>query len=414
MLVGILNILHVCLNATTLAYIMFANDIRLKILAVEAFQYTDLFVSKSSPVTILLQTTAKCIVTYYGKTENLPYLAFIWSFSDFIRYMYHLMPSNKFIKYIRYSQYRVFYPIGVMLELIVLLPALSPNIQTLVSLLYIAIFPYMFNNTSKLESNVWITDLLTSYHKPTELYSIEYNKKTYVVSIYSYNQLISKLSNARYKWKQNENLPNTYTLKDYGIQISWRLVYIIEYLGALIAFPYLVGHRIDTTMWVIHYSKRILESIFIHSFSNDTMPFTNVFKNSAYYWGAGLVLGYYAKQTNIDCNIFIVGLWSICQIGNGFCHYYLANLRPAGSREHILPTNILFRCVTCPNYTFEIIGWGLFACLSEKYDVYFAVKTLFCLMGAFQMHVWAKGKQRRYKKLFGDKYKVSGVLLPGY
>jgi very-long-chain enoyl-CoA reductase len=305
------------------------------------------------------------------------------------------------------------YPIGVGLELLVLLPALSANNQSIVALLYVLIFPFMFDNTSKLESKVWITDLLTKYHKPDELYSIEHNKKVYNVSIHSYNQLVLNLSNPRYKFKQENDSKIKYTLKDYGIQISWRLVYIIEYLGALVAFPYLVGYRIDTLLWTIHYTKRIFESIFIHSFSSNTMPFTNLFKNSAYYWGAGLLLGYCAKQVVLEPNLFVVGLWCLCQLGNAFCHYYLANLRPKGSREHILPLNLMFRLATCPNYTFEIIGWALFACLGGKYDMYFAVKIAFCLIGAVQMYVWANGKRKRYKKLFGDKYKVKGVLLPG-
>jgi len=37
-------------------------------------------------------------------------------------------------------------------------------------------------------------------------------------------------------------------------------------------------------MFIGHYVKRELETIFVHRFSNDTMPFFNVFKNSAHYW----------------------------------------------------------------------------------------------------------------------------------
>ena len=38
-------------------------------------------------------------------------------------------------------------------------------------------------------------------------------------------------------------------------------------------------------MVLFHYIKRELETIFVHRFGNDTMPWTNVLKNSLHYWG---------------------------------------------------------------------------------------------------------------------------------
>jgi very-long-chain enoyl-CoA reductase len=250
---------------------------------------------------------------------------------------------------------------------------------------------------------------------------------------------------SRYKWK--EASPNQWKLKDYGPQISWRTVYIIEYFGALIALPIMMNFqllRIDVILWILHYVKRLYESIFIHSFSSETMPLTNVFKNSIYYWGAGLVIGYIGNKVESDTiinniqpfNIVIMGLWIICQFGNGYCHYYLANLRaekmitPNGvltetnitQNKHINPTNFLFRLVCCPNYGFEIIGWFLFSLLSNPMMInntfstnewiYFSVKIVFCMIGAVQMFEWAKGKRKRYKRLFDDKYKVNKLLIP--
>lgn len=84
-----------------------------------------------------------------------------------------------------------------------------------------------------------------------------------------------------------------------GPQIGWRTVFLIEYGGPLFIHPalyYLSQTFYGTTFqhspmqtWTFylvmaHFLKRELETIFVHRFSHGTMPFRNVFKNSAHYW----------------------------------------------------------------------------------------------------------------------------------
>lgn len=87
--------------------------------------------------------------------------------------------------------------------------------------------------------------------------------------------------------------------KDLGPQIGWRTVFLIEYGGPLLIHPlfyYLqkliyqdqfVHSPMQKTVYalcMLHFVKRELETVFVHRFSHGTMPFFNVFKNSAHYW----------------------------------------------------------------------------------------------------------------------------------
>ena len=392
-----LNMINIALNAALLAYTFLGQDKQLFLTFVQAFQLTDLLQTKSNPIFPLIQTSAKIVVAWFGAPDYMNYLAFVWATADIIRYLYHVFP---YIKKLRYTMYRVLYPIGFALELLTVHSLIPPQYKVAFFAAYGYIALNMYSNMSNLESKQYLVDCLSKHAGSNHI--VEYNRIVYNVSnldqIQKYN---------RYKLAKRED--GSYLLKDYGLQISWRLVYILEYLGALVAYPYMVGElRLDVVLWTLHYTKRILESVFVHKFSNDTMPLTNLFKNSAYYWGAGLILGYHATFVNKQIDILYVCLWALCQSGNMFCHVYLANLRKDGSREHVLPTNWLFRLTTCPNYTFEVIGWFLFALIGQQYvDLW---KLAFCCVGAGQMYVWAGGKYRRYKKLFGDKYKVSVKL----
>jgi very-long-chain enoyl-CoA reductase len=95
---------------------------------------------------------------------------------------------------------------------------------------------------------------------------------------------------------------DTIQVKDLGPQIAWRTVFIIEYLGPLLIHPLIYYLRpyiytlppldagpstlqtLSLAMIVLHFLKRELETLFVHRFSLATMPFLNVFKNSAHYW----------------------------------------------------------------------------------------------------------------------------------
>jgi len=167
--------------------------------------------------------------------------------------------------------------------------------------------------------------------------------------------------------------------KDRGIQIGWTTVFLSEYAGPLLVYlmfylrPSLIygdtskaevsqATHVAAAAWSFHYIKRLLETIFVHRFSNATMPLGNLFKNCSYYWGFAAYIAYhinhplYTPPTSAQVYIFLA-MFLLCELGNFTIHILLRNLRPAGSKERKIPypnsnpLSMMQNFVSCPNYT---------------------------------------------------------------
>ncbi|CCG82044.1 Synaptic glycoprotein SC2 [Taphrina deformans PYCC 5710] len=211
-------------------------------------------------------------------------------------------------------------------------------------------------------------------------------------------------------------------VKDLGPQISWRTVFIIEYLGPLIIHPLIFfmfrGPRstaqwITLTMVTIHFLKREYETIFVHRFSSETMPFFNLFKNCAHYWliGGAFLAGvtysdWYSTET-YSYPRYASFLFLFSELCNFKTHAILRDLRPAGTRERKIPRGFGFDLVSCPNYLFEILAWVAMSSVTNSW-----ASWLFAVVGAVQMWFWSVKKHRRYKKEFPNYPKDRKILIP--
>jgi len=223
--------------------------------------------------------------------------------------------------------------------------------------------------------------------------------------------------------------------KDRGMQIGWTTVFMCEYAGPLLVYlwftqrPWLaygdlssdtsglgLTSKIAMAAWSGHYAKRLLETIFVHRFSNATMPVMNLFKNCGYYWGFAAYISYhinhplYTSPSSIQVYSCLAA-FIFCELGNYSCHILFRNLRPAGSKERKIPVpdwnpmTSLFNLVSCPNYTYEIGAWISFTFMTQCLPV-----GLFALAGAYQMSMWALGKHRNYRKEFKDYPRRKAVI----
>ena len=158
-------------------------------------------------------------------------------------------------------------------------------------------------------------------------------------------------------------------------------------------------------MFIAHFIKRELETVFVHKFSRPTMPLKNLFVNCGYYWSFAAVIGYPLCSPDFVApdEIFVyVGamIFVVCELGNLLCHVQLSNMRPAeGSTKRTIPKGFLFDYVACPNYTYEIFAWVGFSIMTGLVFSY-----AFTCVGFYQMAEWAQMKHRGYKKMYGKEY----------
>lgn len=212
--------------------------------------------------------------------------------------------------------------------------------------------------------------------------------------------------------------------KDLGPQISWKTVFLIEYLGPLLLYPlfylqprWIYGNVVEELAdkwvkevqfsaliaWCFHYSKRELETLFVHRFSHATMPLLNLFKNCSYYWFFAAYVAYFVNHplyTPPTEDLVYTGmcLFYFMEIGNLSAHWTLRMLRPPGTKVRRIPRGGLFEFVSCPNYTYEILSWLGFNLMTRT-----VAGILFMCFGGAQMLVWAQNKHRRYRAEFDGK-----------
>ncbi|KAF7313241.1 S5A-REDUCTASE domain-containing protein [Mycena kentingensis (nom. inval.)] len=224
---------------------------------------------------------------------------------------------------------------------------------------------------------------------------------------------------------------------DLGPQISWRTVFVVEYLGPLVIHPtiYYLPHVFYRTevehsalqksifaMVMLHFLKREIETLFLHRFSHATMPLFNIFKNSGHYHIlAGIFLAYDLYRPGFSQSA-VAGTWldnpatlrlavlrreypQFAQLSNLHNHITLRRLRPAGTSTRAVPTGYGFSwpfALACPNYFFELVAWSTITLMTGS-----LAAGLFLGVSFVQILAWAQKKHRAYKKEFGDKYSRS-------
>jgi very-long-chain enoyl-CoA reductase len=167
---------------------------------------------------------------------------------------------------------------------------------------------------------------------------------------------------------------------------------------------------IMTTLFVLHFGKRCFEALFIHRYSGPIDVFSVVQITGFYCLAVWLGLFTTASVTQAPDLITWLGLATFAAgtVINAYHHMLLANLRPGGSNEYVIPRGGLFNVIVCPHYLGELLAWLGIALVSRQLAMYiwFFGETAYLLIRSRNTLKWYRAK---FPQMAGS---VRG-LLPG-
>ena len=206
---------------------------------------------------------------------------------------------------------------------------------------------------------------------------------------------------------------------DLGIQIETPIANIIEYSAPIIVLLFYIIKYIyidknkplnKIQIWTIimiifHYSKRVLESIFVHIQIN-TMEFKMFLIECLYYiiyFGVYTQKKIFSIENDLEDNykyLYIL-LFFVSEINNYHCHIILRKIRLKNCNKREIPKGNIFDFVYCANYFWEICSWFFISIFSSIKAIYF-----FTVMGGVIMTLWALEKKDFYNKMLFKKYNI--------
>ena len=174
------------------------------------------------------------------------------------------------------------------------------------------------------------------------------------------------------------------------------VIYFLPIVAATIfAWSYLpVASLIQWAVYsavILHFTKRVLETLFLHKFSGTVDIKTAAMITTIYSIIAGAI-SYFNKQTIPAMDfwfytgtvIFIIG-----ELGSFYHHKLLVDLRKERDGYHI-PQGGLFKYVTCPHYFFELVAWFGIVLLSRHLFtlIAFLVAVGYLTARSIRTHQW--------------------------
>lgn len=224
-----------------------------------------------------------------------------------------------------------------------------------------------------------------------------------VASIYGYLTFIQRLHLSYSKFNKHGAISS---------KIGMVFVYSVPmlfyiYCYAISTFTSSLYHQLVLWAIVIHFTKRLLEVLFLHTYSGKMSLSTII----AIITGYCATVGTFHYEVNIrthsyfleENSILISSILGIIlffagEIVNLYHHFLLRKLRTSDSLSYQIPQGGLFKYINCPHYLAEIVSWIGIAILS-KYIISFGVISIisaYLIARSFNTTKWYKNHFPNY------------------
>ena len=201
----------------------------------------------------------------------------------------------------------------------------------------------------------------------------------------------------------------------YGLPWLIACGYIYSYFGPHKG-SFLISKNLVPILWSLHFFKRITEVLFVHSYSGPMELQTAVsigIKYSLDVIGTSIFAG--TNPLSLKTLFTGVFLFILGELGNGYHHILLANLRkPAGklksdAKEYVVPTGGLFDFLVTPHYFFELTAMAGIMTLSQWNPASIGVFTFMVLYLAgrsFATQKWYIKNVKEWKKVHKERKRL--------
>lgn len=192
----------------------------------------------------------------------------------------------------------------------------------------------------------------------------------------------------------------------FQVPVAARTGYLLKYIPALLFILIWMGDgagdRLMEALMLLHFSKRVLETCFVHDFSGSpTEEAPASLLIGGFYTFVAWVMMHHGALGAPAAGVAIA---CIGQAGNLWHHLLLSRLRRAGrllddSEQYVVPTGGLFGLVACPHYFFEVVSFLGAAVAAGTVVAYAYVVSVLGMLGGRSV-----ATSRWYREKFGAEY----------